>query len=316
VVILSIGWSSVAQAEVPLPSAEDIKTNPNVAEAIEDAWEDSQINSYDNRHEEGGWILQNTETGELKVVRVPPGTRDRIEVPYPPSEEGWRAVGFFHTHPSPPKDEMGDEWEQGPSDTDTDPDNSLGVPEIVRNRENHPTFGPERGTYPPTSTPLTPTPSEGSPLSGTWEGTYYLESVFEGVWTETTDTEAKITICLTQKGQDVTGIIILSDIKESYVSESDLPSIAVPQPEGYEPGGGLAGKIDADGNLNLTYLVLETSSYTPHLPYMNQEQYVSVSISGNSMTFNFGLQIYHGATTSTTKTGRFTVTKVSDQCTD
>ena len=106
---------SFAQDEIKEPTAEEMDNNETVSQAIADAWADSQAGDKDKRHEEGGWILQNMETGELKVVRVPAGTGSGLTPGNPPDEEGWRVVGFFHTHPQPAKAEDENEGKKGPA---------------------------------------------------------------------------------------------------------------------------------------------------------------------------------------------------------
>lgn len=151
--IVSTGWSPIgfAQDEIQPPTAEDLRYHyPTIILAIEDAWTDTVAYGL----EEGGWIYQNTTTGELKVVRVKRGTDIKIDVPFPEPEEGWRAVGFFHTHP-PKDDDTKHKWKWGPSDIDTDPNNSLGVPELVRDKKDYWLFGNlSGGVYQrPTPTP-------------------------------------------------------------------------------------------------------------------------------------------------------------------
>lgn len=143
---VSTGWGSIcfAQETIQPPTSAEIRRDGNVTLPIEDAWADTKESGL----EQGGWILQNIKTGELKVARIPGGTSFMIEVPFPEPEGGWRAVGFFHTHPpQPPVDIRGNKWEGGPSKTDLDPKNSLGVPEWVRDQGNYWPFGPDRGIY-------------------------------------------------------------------------------------------------------------------------------------------------------------------------
>ncbi|MFH0769016.1 MAG: hypothetical protein V1932_05570 [Chloroflexota bacterium] len=305
-VILSIGWSSVAQADVPLPSDEEMQNNPWVSAAIEDAWKDSQVNDKYNRHEEGGWILQNIEYGQLTVIRVPSGTRAELTIGDPPSREGWRVVGFFHTHPSPPIDEFGTGWEFGPSDTDYDAARSLGLPGLIRDVNGVVPFGPHYALQ------TTPPPPEGGPLSGTWSGRYNFRLVMEmeGFRSSTEVHEASITMHLKQIGQDVAGIMILSDVKGRMISsDPDTPIEDIPNPSGSRSGG-FTGKIDSNGNLNLISFAMEGIGYKGY-PGISGDSYASASISGDSVTFNFGLLYVHQSQKHT-YTGSFTVNKVSD----
>lgn len=168
-VILSTGWTSIALAAAPIACAEDMKKNAVVITAIQDAWEDSQVNDKDKRHEEGGWILQNIATGELMTIRVPSGTRDRLNLGNLPVKEGWQVIGFFHTHPSPSKDEFGNEWEPGPSSIDVNAANSVHLPGLVFNRYTSTpmSFGPPCPPTPTTTTTTTTTTTKTG-LSGVW----------------------------------------------------------------------------------------------------------------------------------------------------
>jgi tetratricopeptide (TPR) repeat protein len=160
-----------------------------------------------------------------------------------------------------------------------------------------------------------------NPLSGTWKGTLKHRTV--GSWgapiTLTTDIEALITMHLKQKEQYVEGIIILSDVKErnTYSDPDSVWIPLVPPPPVFARigtvDGSLTGKIDSQGNINLISFTLQNFLYTPN-PYQPQEQYASVSISGDSMTFKFGLSYDLGG--KRTNTGSFTVTKVSDRYDD
>ena len=84
------------------------------------AWDESQSDDPDARHEEGGYIVQTPE-GALVVERGPLGDKARI---YPPPLDGNNCyngrtvVATFHTHPNPAVDEGGQEWEQSPSVAD------------------------------------------------------------------------------------------------------------------------------------------------------------------------------------------------------
>jgi hypothetical protein len=135
------------------PTADDMLNDGTVSDAIDDAWEDSDADDKDNRHEEGGWIYQCRREGShgweyfFCVERVPSGTRSGITPGNPPEKENCRVVGFFHTHPNPPEDEDGNEWEQGPSETDKRWHNRHKIPGIVRNAGGNETFGPESGVY-------------------------------------------------------------------------------------------------------------------------------------------------------------------------
>lgn len=160
VLLACLAWSPVVVADDPplAPTAAEMAADPVVSAAIEQAWIDSQAGDKDNRHEEGGWIVQNTETGELSVVRWPAGTRDEITPSPLPQIPCHRVVGEFHTHPNPPVDEEGTEWEQGPSESDMRAAADQGLPAIVRNGAGTVTYGAHRAD--PVENPHTPLPVE------------------------------------------------------------------------------------------------------------------------------------------------------------
>jgi hypothetical protein len=95
----------------------------------------------DKRHEEGGWIIFNTKTGATRVQRWPVGAGASIQPDEPKLGPDEKVCGEFHTHPNPPKDENGTEWEQGPSDSDIKAANAGKVPGIVRNAAGTQTYG-------------------------------------------------------------------------------------------------------------------------------------------------------------------------------
>jgi len=123
--VAEIAADPAVAAEIsPLASnktPEEIANDPVVKAAIQAAWEDSSADNATTRHEEGGWIYEDA-SGNLTVQRWPSGNRSSIEAPPPTPPPGGQVVGEFHTHPNwhPPdgKDEDGNKWVQGPSDTD------------------------------------------------------------------------------------------------------------------------------------------------------------------------------------------------------
>lgn len=151
---------TAAQEPHPVPTAAQMVADPTVSAAVEQAWTESQAGDKDNRHEEGGWIVQNTETGALSVHRWPKGTRSSITPNARPEIPCHRVVGHFHTHPNPPEDEDGTKWVQGPSASDTNFANNTGLPGIIRNAAGTETYGP--ATADPAKNPHTPLPVEES----------------------------------------------------------------------------------------------------------------------------------------------------------
>jgi hypothetical protein len=94
--------------------------HPAVAMAIRRAWLDSHAAVPTSRHEEGGYIVQNSD-GSYGVDRWPRGERSQI-VPPPLDPDnrynGRIVMAAFHTHPNPPVDESGSIWDQRPSESD------------------------------------------------------------------------------------------------------------------------------------------------------------------------------------------------------
>ena len=94
--------------------------DPTVIAELKRAWLESDTFSESNRHEEGGYILSNSDLS-FAVERWPRGKQSRISPPALDANDcynGRVVVATFHTHPNPPTDEAGEEWEQGPSQSD------------------------------------------------------------------------------------------------------------------------------------------------------------------------------------------------------
>src|SRR5262249_48953940 len=53
------------------------------------------------RHEEGGWIYMDPNSGQVTVRRATAGERSAIDLSNPPVVAGSVVVGKFHTHPNP-----------------------------------------------------------------------------------------------------------------------------------------------------------------------------------------------------------------------
>lgn len=87
---------------------------------IRQAWRESEANAPVDRHEEGGYIVVAPDHS-YRIERWPRGELCRITPPSIAPDNrynGMSIVAAFHTHPNPPVDEMGREWEQGPSRAD------------------------------------------------------------------------------------------------------------------------------------------------------------------------------------------------------
>ncbi len=88
----------------------DPLTDPAIRSAIRQAWQDS-LPGGPQRHEEGGYIVQDAD-GSLGVVRWPRGKYNSSDPPTLDSNNcyfGKQAVAAFHTHPSPPGPQKGNE---------------------------------------------------------------------------------------------------------------------------------------------------------------------------------------------------------------
>lgn len=121
---------------------QEIANDPTVKAALEDAWAASQADNATNRHEEGGWILEQPD-GNITIMHWASGNRSGITPgPTPPAPPGGRVVGHYHTHPNPPTDENGDQWEQGPSQADGNFANNRNLPGIVVNAGGNQFYGP------------------------------------------------------------------------------------------------------------------------------------------------------------------------------
>jgi len=110
------------------PTASELRDNPIVRSAIEEAWNDSRPHDPDSRHEEGGWIYMNPTSGEITVRRTAPGYQSEVNLANPAHVAGHIVVGVFHTHPNP----SAEGWDPGPSEADGYADERDGVPDLIR----------------------------------------------------------------------------------------------------------------------------------------------------------------------------------------
>jgi hypothetical protein len=98
----------------------DPVTDPFVIAEMRRAWLDSQVEDPTHRHEEGGYIVLNSD-GSHRVERWARGGRSQMVPPTLDANNcynGQPVVAAFHTHPNPPIDEAGQEWAQAPSESD------------------------------------------------------------------------------------------------------------------------------------------------------------------------------------------------------
>lgn len=121
------------------PTAADLKNDPKVKKAMDEAWKDSNPDDPKKRHEEGGWIYMNTTTGEISVIRQSSGEQASLNLSKPPAVDGSVVVGKFHTHPNP----TSEGWDPGPSSGDVRVDAIHGVPDLIRSDNGTHVSGPD-----------------------------------------------------------------------------------------------------------------------------------------------------------------------------
>lgn len=122
------------------PTQAELVRSPIVRDAVEDAWRDSKADDPQLRHEEGGWIYMNIETGVVFTHRAPAGSLAGVDLRYPVAYVDAVVVGTFHTHPNGAEAN----YDLGPSESDRNWDYSRGVPGIVRSSLGYHTYGWER----------------------------------------------------------------------------------------------------------------------------------------------------------------------------
>jgi hypothetical protein len=121
------------------PSAAELLANPTVTQALEQVWQDSEVNDPTRRHEEGGWIYLDLTTGAIVTSRAPAGTQNRLALGNPPLLTDHVVVGTFHTHPNP----ASEGWKLGPSPQDEQGAQLTGVPWLIRAEDGLHSTGPD-----------------------------------------------------------------------------------------------------------------------------------------------------------------------------
>ena len=122
------------------PTAAELLAAPEIQAPLQQAWIDSLPGDAANRHEEGGWIYMDTTTGQITVLRAPPGGQNTLDLHNPPLVAGSVVVATFHTHPNP----TAEGFFGGPSGFDQLSADALGVPCLIRADNGDYTTGPER----------------------------------------------------------------------------------------------------------------------------------------------------------------------------
>lgn len=110
-----------------VPTAAELEASPVVQAAFAAAWADSLADDLTLRHEEGGYIYVEADTGTVHIRRASPGDRFAIYLSHPPTLPGCFLVATYHTHPnlSP------EGWRVGPSEFDRELAADSGVPWFI-----------------------------------------------------------------------------------------------------------------------------------------------------------------------------------------
>jgi len=119
-------------------TAEQLRQHPTVLDALEEAWNESQADVPDERHEEGGWIYMDTTTGTVSIRRAERGRQASIRLGDPPILDGSVVIATFHTHPQ----RAAEGWHTGPSSHDRKSAEKLGVPCLIRAEDDIHVTGP------------------------------------------------------------------------------------------------------------------------------------------------------------------------------
>ena len=111
--------------------------NGAIDQAYKDAHVDVPASEPGGRHEEGGKIFRNDNTGDPTVIRAKPGEKATVDLNFIPDKlAGSTKVGEFHIHPNPSThpDENGVTWKAGPSTGDIQKADhpTVRVPSIIR----------------------------------------------------------------------------------------------------------------------------------------------------------------------------------------
>src|SRR5262249_45790695 len=91
------------------------------------AWADSLADDPALRHEEGGWIYSDGNTGQIQIRRAQPGGQAAVDLTHPPHLQGCVVVATYHTHPNP----TAEGWNPEPSDVDRRLAGESGVPWFI-----------------------------------------------------------------------------------------------------------------------------------------------------------------------------------------
>ncbi len=123
-----------------VPTAAELEANPVVQAAFAAAWADSLADDLALRHEEGGYIYVEVDTGAVHIRRAAPGDRWGIYLTNPPILTGCFVVATYHTHPNL----SSEGWQVGPSDEDRELAAESGVPWLIVSDVGVFVTGPDR----------------------------------------------------------------------------------------------------------------------------------------------------------------------------
>src|SRR5262245_60225100 len=134
------GGGNTVNPNLQAPTGTELSNNSIVVAAINQSWADSQVASATDRHEEGGWIYMDTNSGAITTRRAPRGQGASINLWNPPEVSGSVVVGNWHTHPNP----TSEGWVPGPSGADLTNQGQRKVPGIVKADDGLHVFGATR----------------------------------------------------------------------------------------------------------------------------------------------------------------------------
>lgn len=112
----------------------EILARPDVAADTNAMLADSQLDDPTRAHAEGAYLIENPDTGEVRVERVPSDSSNEVTWNPPPQLDGSeRLVGLYHTRAEPSIDGNGVPVEPTPTAREQLTAIAWGVPGVVAN---------------------------------------------------------------------------------------------------------------------------------------------------------------------------------------
>ncbi len=117
------------------PSLRDLLGHQSVIAGMRQAYVESDVGG-SRPSEQGGFVVRDSQSGLITVIRLPSSARDSLSYPLCPNGlyQGQEIIGSFHTHPN-----VGKEWRQEPSPQDIrlskDYPETMGTHQFVISRE-------------------------------------------------------------------------------------------------------------------------------------------------------------------------------------